>query len=389
MIPNHSIENNKQFTHAGGNDHLVSFTFLFKAHGKCAYDRIETTGGKCGHVEDTADIFSAAPDMRFAVVFSRRTVPWSQTCQGGNFLSVEFAQFGQICDEHSAGLRANAWSALQDAVFVFEVVIGIDTLSDEPVNFVYLEVKGLDHFSNALFDFWVVDHKQAVRFLSSQIVELTASSDEFGQFICLGRRMCFRCRFDDLSKFCQNSCVDGIGLCVLPHTIGEITNLSRIDNNHWQRGIEQFGCNRAFIAAGSFKDDKSDGVVFKVLTELVIAVRCVRQTGFDEVGTGGDMKGFFCDIDTDIDRFRHGNLPYLQMRTRRTCGKSAVQTAVRACPTGAARIPLCDGLEDLDTIDLSSPAGVGSAHYATLCAGLRSARLATTSFTYETIINHG
>jgi hypothetical protein len=100
------------------------------------------------------------------------------------------------------------------------------------------------------------------------------------------------------------------------------------------------------------------------------------------------MKGVFCDINTDIDRFRHGNLPYLQMRTRRTCGSAAVQTAVRAGPTGAARITLCDGLAGQDTIDLSSPAGVGSARCATLCPGLRSARLATTSFIYETI-NHG
>jgi hypothetical protein len=96
----------------------------------------------------------------------------------------------------------------------------------------------------------------------------------------------------------------------------------------------------------------------------------------------------FCDIDTDIDRFRHGNLPYLQMRTRRACGSAAVQTAVRACPTVAARFPLCDGLEDLGTIELSSPAGDGSARCATLRLGLRFARLANTSFTYETIINH-
>ncbi|MHC4890491.1 MAG: hypothetical protein ACYTEO_13625 [Planctomycetota bacterium] len=54
----------------------------------------------------------------------------------------------------------------------------------------------------------------------------------------------------------------------------------------------------------------------------------------------------------------------------------------------AARIALSDGLEDPGTIDLSSPAGVGSA---------RCARLTNTSFirqtygrfTYETIINHG
>ena len=380
MIPNHSIENNKQFTHASGKDHLISFTVLFEAKCKFTYGWIETAGGKCGHIEDAADIFSAAPDMRFAIIFSRRTVPWSQTYQGGNFLSVELAQFRQIGNEHGRSLRAYAWRALKDTIFVFEIVIGIDILSDEPVNFVDLEIEGFDHFLNALFDLWMMDHKQTVGFLCSQIVELSASSDKFGQFIGLRCRVRFRCRFDDLCESCQKLRIDGVGLCVLSHAVGKITNLSRIDDDNGQRGIEQFGCDGAFVAAGSFKNNQCDGLVFEGLTELAMAFGRVWQACFEDVWAGGDVKGFFCDINTDIDRFRHGNLPYLQMRTRRTCGKSAVQTAVRACPTGAARIPLCDGLGDLNTIDLSSPAGVGSARYA---------RLTDTSFTYETTINHG
>jgi hypothetical protein len=74
----------------------------------------------------------------------------------------------------------------------------------------------------------------------------------------------------------------------------------------------------------------------------------------------------------------------LQMRARPCVFSSktragTAQTAVRACPTAAARFPLCDGLRGQDTIELSSPAGVGSARYA---------RLAYTGITYETIINH-
>jgi hypothetical protein len=61
-------------------------------------------------------------------------------------------------------------------------------------------------------------------------------------------------------------------------------------------------------------------------------------------------------------------LPILQIRTRRTCGSSAVHSAVRVSPTVAARITLCDGLADQDTTDLSSPAFCGSARYARLTA---------------------
>ncbi|MFZ0034552.1 MAG: hypothetical protein WAK60_06150 [Sedimentisphaerales bacterium] len=58
---------------------------------------------------------------------------------------------------------------------------------------------------------------------------------------------------------------------------------------------------------------------------------------------------------------------------------TAAQTAVRAGPIAAARFPLCDGLGDQNTTELSSPAGACSARFV---------RLASTSFTYETIINH-
>jgi len=380
LIPNHCIENNQQFTHTGGNNYLVSFALLLKTLCKCAYNRIKTTGCKCSHIKHTSDVFSAAPDVRFAVRFSRRAVPRGQACKGGDFLPIETAEFGQIGDEHSAGLRAYAGSAPEDTVFVFEVVISIDMFSDEPVDFVYLEVECFYHFLNALFDLWVVNHKQPIGFGSSQAVELPASSDKFGQFSSLGRRMCFRCRFNNLCEFGQYLCINGVCFSPLAHTSGKITDLPRINYNNRQRVTEQFGSERTFIAAGSFKDDESDSVIFERLRKLAMSLVGVWQVCFEKVWTGGDTESVLCDIDTDIDRFRHGNLPYLQMRTRRACGSSAVQTAVRASPTVAARFPLCDGLEDLDTIELSSPAGVSSA---------RCARLATTSFTYETIVNHG
>src|SRR3989339_1757820 len=99
-----------------------------------------------------------------------------------------------------------------------------------------------------------------------------------------------------------------------------------------------------------------------------MSVLCIGQTCFNDVRAGCDTKCVFCDVDSDINRFRHGYLPYLQMRTRRTCGSAAVQTAVRVCPTGATRITLCDGLEDPVAIDLSSP--IDSARCAPRFAGV-------------------
>lgn len=209
---------------------------------------------------------------------------------------------------------------------------------------------------------------------------ITTSSDEFGQFIRLGCSVGFRGGFNDLSECGQYLRIDGVGLCPLPHSLGKVAHLSRIDYYDRQRGVEQFGSDRTFIAASCFKHNQCYGVLFEDLAKPAVAIPCIGQTDFDEVWAGCDMEGVFCDIDTDINWFGHGCIPFLQIRTRRTCGSGAVQTAVRASPTVAARFPLRGGLEDLDTIELSSPSGACSARYA---------RLASTSFTYETIINHG
>jgi hypothetical protein len=377
LIPNHSIENDKQFTHTGGNDHFVSFALLLKPVSKCANHGIEATGCKRGHIQHTSDIFSAAPNMRFAVRFSGRPVPWSQAGQGGDFLPVELAKLRQICNEHCRGLRPYTRCALEDTVFAFEIVISVDILSDEPVDFIDLKIQSFHHFLNTFFNLRVMNHKQTVGFLCSKVIELASSSDKFGQLNGLRLRVRFRRRFDNLCEFRQHLRIDRVGLCPLAYSFGKVANLSRIDHYNRQRSIEQFGCERPFITTGRFEDDERNCLVLELSADLVMAMGCVRQAGFDEVGAGGDVKGVFGDVDTDINRFRHGFVPYLQMRAR---GFPAAQTAVRACPTGATRIPLCDGLEDPDTIDLSSLAGFGSVRYA---------HLAKPSFTYEIIPNHG
>lgn len=380
MIPNHRIQNNQKFTHTGGNDNLVSLAVLPKTLGKCTYNRIETAGGEGGHIEDAADIFSAAPDVSVAVIFSRRAVPGSQACEGSDLLAVKLSEFRQISDEHSARLRAYAGRALKDAVFVFEVVVGVDMLTDKLVDFIYLEVEGFYHFLDALFDFRMMYHQDAVGFLCSQVVELSASADEFCQFSGLGCRMRFRGRLDDLSEFSQHLSIDGVGLGPLAEAVGEVADLSRVGHDDKKACIEQLGDDWFFVTASGFENDKCDGVLFEHSTKLAITIGRVGQTGLEQFRAAGDVKGFFCDIDTDIiGIFGHGFLPYLQMRARLLCGTGAAQTAVRACPTAAARFPLRDGLGGQDAIELSSPAGVGSARYA---------RLAYTSITCETIINH-
>jgi len=376
LIPNHSIENNKQFTHTGSKDYFVGFPFFGKSLSQVAYNRVKTGGIEGGHIKRTSDVFSASKDMCFSIVFSRRAVPWSYTYQCGDFLPVKFSKFRQACDEHSRSLRTYTGGALNYTVFVFELVIGFDIFTDEFVDFVNLEIEGFNHFGDTFSDFRMHYSCQTIGFLSSQVAELMATSDKFCHFSVLRSGMRFRGRLHDFCKLRQYLRINRVGLCVLPHAFCEIPDLFGIDYNNRQRGSQQLCYDRSFITAGCFEDDQCNSLVLEIFTKLAMAIGRVWQTGFEDVWAGGNMEGVFGDVDTDIDLSQHGFFPYLQMRAR---SLPAAQTAVRASPTAAARFTLCGGLEGLVTIELSSPAGGGSA---------RCARLTTTSFTYETIINH-
>ncbi|MGA2094059.1 MAG: hypothetical protein ABSH16_11750, partial [Sedimentisphaerales bacterium] len=121
-----------------------------------------------------------------------------------------------------------------------------------------------------------------------------------------------------------------------------------------------------FVSAGGFEDYQGNTVRLKGFDELLCARGIVGQRNVDRGGTRSDVKCFFGNVDANEKLFLHGFLPILQMRTRRTCGSSAVHAAVRVSSIAAARITLGDGLVGQDTLDLSSPASFGSARYARL-----------------------
>ena len=374
--------------HTGRHDHFVGFSFLLESLCQIADDWVPFAGIEGRHVKPASDFLSAAPDMGLAVPLSAGAIPGDQSGQSRDFLAVELPQFGQIADQHGAGLRSDAGGTLDDAVSVFEVLVRIDLVPDKLINFQDLEVEGFDHFPDTLFDFRVADHGHSIGLLGAQIVELPSSSDQLGQFAGLRGGMRFGHGFDHFCESGQEPGINGIGLGMLADAFGKITHLTRIDNNHVHPGTEQLRGKRAFVTPGGFQDDQVDGMRLEGLAELAVSFRGVGQIQFEDRGAGRDTECVFGDIDSDIDRLRHGTFPFLRMRTRRASGSAAVQTAVRAIPTRATRFPLRVGLVGPVTIELSSPAGVVSARCAPLGAGLRSAPRTATGFPYETITNH-
>ena len=346
----------------------MQFAFGNKAFSKTMNDWIETFGAQDGHIEGVADFFSAAKNVGLTGEFSGAEVVRSDANEGSNLLSVKPAEFGQKRDKRGAGGGAYTFGASQDFIFLSEVIVGPDLLFDEFVELGDLVVERFNHFSDAFTNLRMADSVTSVQFLNMQVGELPAATHEVGQFIDMRAGRGFWLGLDNLGETGKDISVNGVGLGPFSEASREVTNLAWRGNDDLEVFLEQFGDDWTLVAAGCLEDDQCNVVRLKGLDELVCARRRIGQRDIDRGGTRGDVKCVFGNVDADEEWFLHGLLPILQMRTRQSHGASAVPAAVRVSSIVAARITLRDGLEGLDTPDLSSPASCGSARYARLTA---------------------
>jgi len=353
---------------------------MSKTLGENSDLRIAPPGGQSGHVEQAAYLFAAAGDAGFAHLDSGLTIKGSYAYQGGDFMTIEFSQFGQMSDEHSAGLRANARGAAQDSIFVTEVIVALNVVLNEIVELTNLGLEGFDHFADAITNFEMMCHFGTVGFLGKHVGELSPSADQFGQELRLwlsGRPIG---GFDHLAETSEDFGIDGVGLGVFAQTFCEMTHLTGIDHDRLESGLDQFGSESAFVSAGCFQDDLGDIEALQSGQELSVAFSNIGVITLELGWAGGDLEGIFGDVNSDIERFGHGSTPFLPMRAWRRVSPLA-QAAVRVNPTATTRTKLRVGLDDPVTIGLTSSVA-GSARCAPLCPGLRFARLADNNVIY-------
>lgn len=264
---------------------------------------IETHSTQDGHVEDTANVFSATPDVGLSGETSGAEVIRSNADQGSNLLTVELAKFGQLRQKNCAGLRSDARGALEDFVFLAEVVIGLDVLLDKFIEFSNLVVESFDHLADAFANSGMADGLAAIELLSVQVNELATAADQVGQFVRFGAELRFGLRLDDLSETGKDACIDGVGLGEFADSACEVTYLARRSDDDLEVCLEQFSDNWAFITAGCFEDDKCDVMRLKGLEELADAWGRVGHREIDGGWTRGDVKSVFGNVDADEQWF--------------------------------------------------------------------------------------
>lgn len=366
LISDYGVKDDEQFSHTGGEDDFEGFSLVFEEFCEMTNDRVAASCRQSGHIEGGANLFSATGDVGGTGLFSGFTVIGSQAGQGGDLVAVEPAQFGQVREEHGAGLGPDAGDALQEAVFVLEVFVGLDMVADEVVEFADLVIESFDHFADALTDLGMMDHLRTIDFLGMQIGELFSSGDQLGEGFGWGvfRRPGYR--VNHFAKAGQEVGVDGIGFGNRTEALGEFADLSGIGDNDVVSGLHEFGGEGFFVAAGGLHDDLCDGEALEGVEEVAAALLGMEPGAVQMGRAGSDLKRVLGDVYADEKGLRHGTHPFLPMRARRWNVRPA-QAAVRtSSSTGAARTTLRDGLGDPGTTGLTSPWAAASARYARL-----------------------
>jgi hypothetical protein len=260
---------------------------------------IEAHSTQSGHIQGTTNVFSATPDVGLAGVTPGAEIIRGNTDQGSNLLTVELAEFRQLGQQNSAGLRADAFNTLQDFVFLAEVVIGLNVLLDDFVEFSDLTVKGFEHSLDAFANSGMSNGFTPIQFLGAQVNELTAATDQIGQFVRFGAKLRFGLRLNDLSEAGKDACIDGVSLGEFADSACEVTDLAWRDDNDLEVRLEQSGDNGTFISAGCFKHDQCDTMQLKEIEEVVDARGRIGQRNADGGGTRGDVKCVFGNVDAD------------------------------------------------------------------------------------------
>ena len=305
---------------------------LSESIGEGFDDGVEAPGSHGGHVEDATDRLASATDGSFAFPGAAIAIERCESNEGGDLLTIEFSDFGDIGDDRGSGDRSQPRHGLDELDFVLPVIVGFEEGLDhffDAADFRFERIDdGLDAFPGGLG----VGNVPAVGLLSFEVDELSPARDElldfglfFGSFLA-GSRLHF------LGEESQDARIDAIGLGYQAEGLGEIAGASGVDHRDAVASVGEVSDHFPFVAAGGLEDDETSVGTREELFELPIS-------GFG-VGQGLVLPGRknveierglgYVDSDGNLVRAIHGDVPFLPMRARACFEDATAQATVRA-----------------------------------------------------------
>jgi hypothetical protein len=136
--------------------------------------------------------------------------------------------------------------------------------------------------------------------------ELTAAVAEIAKFLDFPRRQRAHDGGDHLTEMGEDARVDGIGFGELPSALGEVADLSGVDDDGGQIGSEQGADRSLLIRARRLEHDALGSEGSNPGDELFDACGGVAETLLDSGGSNVSVKEIFANIDADEDVARGG-----------------------------------------------------------------------------------
>jgi hypothetical protein len=319
---------------------------LSEAVSESLNDGVAASGGEGRHVKDGADGFSPTADGSFTLVGAAIAIEGGQSDQGGDLLSIELTEFGDLREEGRGSDATEPRHGLHELSLLAPIIVGFDEGFDGGFDLADLAVEesqdGLDAFSDA----FGADDLEAIGLHGPQVNKLSSAGDELLDFGLLFRGFMGWRRLDLLGEKGQDASIDAVGLGDQAEGLGEISGPFGIDHGDVMSLVEQVGNELSLIAAGGFENDAAGGWVGEQLFKLPMTCGVVRQRVFLTGGKEVEVERGLGDVDSNPSEVRaiHGSVPFLPMRARGRLGGLAAPATVRVRFQRPATIQLCDGV---------------------------------------------
>jgi hypothetical protein len=346
LVAEHGVEDDEEFSHAGGEDDFEGFAMLSEAISEGFDDGVAAAGGQSSHVEYGADGFTPATDGAFALVFSAVAIERSQSDQGGYLLAIELTEFGDIGQECGGSDAPQPWDGLHELGLVAPVVIRFDEDFDGGFDFADLPFQEFEDGLDAFPDGLSVGDLEPVRLHRAEVDELSPPSDELLDFGLFFGGFLGRLGLHLLGEEGQDAGIQAVGLGDQAEGPGKVPDPAGIDDRDVITGVEEVGDELSLVAARGFQDKAAIRGRGQQLLELLVSRGVIGQgvslTGGEKV----EIERGLGNVDPDPRQIRaiHGDVPFLPMRARAAFGAASAPATVRADFQRPATILLCDGV---------------------------------------------
>ena len=177
--------------------------------------------------------------------------------QGGRLLSIDLSEFGKFGNERGGGDIPDAGNAAENVGLSLPLVVGFDEGQDFFFNAFDFFVERVDDQLQTAFDRLGMGHGEAVFLGGAEHDQLPPPGDELVEFTLFFVDFGERSRFHLLPEAGNDGSVDAVGFSEDSESLGEVSDLPRIDDGNEVSGIEQIGNEQSFVSAGGFDDDEA------------------------------------------------------------------------------------------------------------------------------------